>query len=443
MSTSLVFASRERKKGNRCRIIYLSRTHNQLEQVIQELRKLPFNVKSAVFGSKIQLCPRNEIRSGGSKKCSKKCFESIKSQTCSYYTNFKKNKFVLEKKYKFKPLNITEIKNEMIKNEICPFYFTKIFESEADIIFMPYFFLLNWKIRKIKNQFLENSIVIFDEAHNFIEQSEEGQNIEISSEDLISVFEEIESFYEPIKSKINSKEQIFFKFISFFIDACLSYFNSNELLSQFNNSEEYGDPHNFLNFFEKAIYQKINYHSKQYERNFIDQIIGKIKHPCSLLKDGVLNIEGVIKGFKNVRICLMKYYDQESEKQNQNQDPNLNIVSTPKPNMFFEILNLEDIFIRINDIFKPENYVISQYNYRSDFEKYHQISKSQIIRLVSLTPEETFKDILNCKINSLVLTSGTLKPFQMFEKELKTKFPIKFDGNHVIKFANQVIFNIR
>lgn len=56
-----------------------------------------------------------------------------------------------------------------------------------------------------------------------------------------------------------------------------------------------------------------------------------------------------------------------------------------------------------------------------------------VIGLRCLVPWLTFKDIMKYKPRSILLTSGTLKPLGMWEKELKIKFPNQLLNKHVIK----------
>jgi len=48
----------------------------------------------------------------------------------------------------------------------CPYYAVKARAHAADIIFMPYNYLIDEKIRENYEIQWENSILIFDEAHN-------------------------------------------------------------------------------------------------------------------------------------------------------------------------------------------------------------------------------------------------------------------------------------
>jgi regulator of telomere elongation helicase 1 len=48
----------------------------------------------------------------------------------------------------------------------CPYYASKDRAAAADLIFMPYNYLIDEKIRENYEINYENSVIIFDEAHN-------------------------------------------------------------------------------------------------------------------------------------------------------------------------------------------------------------------------------------------------------------------------------------
>lgn len=54
------------------------------------------------------------------------------------------------------------------------------------------------------------------------------------------------------------------------------------------------------------------------------------------------------------------------------------------------------------------------------------------VGLRCLVPWLTFRDILRLKPRSILLTSGTLKPLGMWEKELKVRFGSQLSNQHVI-----------
>jgi Rad3-related DNA helicase len=66
----------------------------------------------------------------------------------------------------WEPLEIEELKREAEKHNFCPYYANKDRAHAADIILMPYNYLIDDKIRRNLNIKWHNSIIIVDEAHN-------------------------------------------------------------------------------------------------------------------------------------------------------------------------------------------------------------------------------------------------------------------------------------
>ena len=82
--------------------------------------------------------------------------------------------------------------HEMAKERnLCPYYYQKLTMSEADIIFITYDYLLDQKQLSTFNLSLENSILIFDEAHNIERRCEEISSFEISITKLRDTIQEL------------------------------------------------------------------------------------------------------------------------------------------------------------------------------------------------------------------------------------------------------------
>ena len=73
----------------KCRIVYASRTHSQLAQVIQEFRNSPYNhVSSVILASRDQLCINEQLATASDKN--QMCRAKIKTRTCEYYNNIER-----------------------------------------------------------------------------------------------------------------------------------------------------------------------------------------------------------------------------------------------------------------------------------------------------------------------------------------------------------------
>jgi len=56
----------------------------------------------------------------------------------------------------------------LLYQRACPYYVTRENQNTADIIFVPYNYLIDASARKAQNIDVNNAIIIFDEAHNLV-----------------------------------------------------------------------------------------------------------------------------------------------------------------------------------------------------------------------------------------------------------------------------------
>ncbi len=63
-------------------------------------------------------------------------------------------------------MDIEELHKSAQNHLFCPYYATKDRATAADLIFMPYNYLIDDKIRENYEIEYANSVIIFDEAHN-------------------------------------------------------------------------------------------------------------------------------------------------------------------------------------------------------------------------------------------------------------------------------------
>lgn len=92
-----------------------------------------------------------------------KCKNAIKGiEPCQYY----RNREEAIKTLPWDPIDIEELHKYAQEFTICPYFGNKDRASGADIIFMPYNYLIDEKIRENFDIPYNNSIIIFDEAHN-------------------------------------------------------------------------------------------------------------------------------------------------------------------------------------------------------------------------------------------------------------------------------------
>ena len=158
------------------RIIICSRTHKQLGQLVNQLKKTSYTPSIAILGSRSQYCvnPRlNEIDDKNSG-----CSELIKDGKCFYYNGKEKLSKIIGEKL----MDIEELRNEGKKCKGCPYFASRIAVRDADVIFAPYNYLMDSKVREAVDVPLTRTIVVIDEAHNVEDVCRMAGSLELPSQ---------------------------------------------------------------------------------------------------------------------------------------------------------------------------------------------------------------------------------------------------------------------
>eukprot|EP01132_Coremiostelium_polycephalum_P004981 gene4981-6202_t len=171
-------------KNPTVKLIYCSRTVPEIEQATEEARRVLAYRNSELgesapktlcmaMSSRRNLCihPRvSEERDG--KLVDSKCRdltspwvrENQNSEKCKVFENFESNgqEILLEGVY-----SLDDLKEYGYKNGYCPYFLSRHLINFANIVIFSYQYLLDPKIASlISNSFPTNSVVVFDEAHN-------------------------------------------------------------------------------------------------------------------------------------------------------------------------------------------------------------------------------------------------------------------------------------
>ncbi|GLH00003.1 Regulator of telomere elongation helicase 1 homolog [Gryllus bimaculatus] len=173
------------------KIIYASRTHSQLTQAVQELKRTSYKyMKVSVLGSRDQMCIHPEVSKEESNAMKTVlCRVKTKSKTCHFHNNVDKKK---EEVLGIQDIiDIEDLVKLGRKLQYCPYYMSREFNTAADITFMPYNYLLDPKTRKNLGLELANSVIILDEAHNIEKVCEESVSHSLSNTDIAMCIEEI------------------------------------------------------------------------------------------------------------------------------------------------------------------------------------------------------------------------------------------------------------
>ncbi|XP_064321534.1 regulator of telomere elongation helicase 1 isoform X7 [Phalacrocorax carbo] len=187
------------------KIIYASRTHSQLTQVINELKNTVYRPKICVLGSREQLCINPEVKRQESNHMQiYMCRMKVMARACHFYNNVEEKS--TEKELIESIMDIEDLVKNGNKHRVCPYYLSRSLKQQADIIFMPYNYLLDSKSRRAHNLDLKGTVVILDEAHNVEKLCEESASFDLTPYDLASAMDAINVVLEEQAKVVQQNE---------------------------------------------------------------------------------------------------------------------------------------------------------------------------------------------------------------------------------------------
>lgn len=182
------------------KIIYSSRTHSQLIQAMQELKRTTYrHVNASIIGSREQMCIHPNV-SQEANQANKihMCRALVQTRSC-YLQNRVERMACSPELNEKSVVDIEDIVGLGQKHKFCPYYMSKELQKHADIIFLPYNYLLDPKARRSQKLDLKNCIVILDEAHNVERMCEDSASFQIRNTDITLCIEEVTTVMKKVE----------------------------------------------------------------------------------------------------------------------------------------------------------------------------------------------------------------------------------------------------
>lgn len=182
-------------------IIYASRTHSQLTQAMQELKRTSYSdVWATIIGSRDQLCIHQKVvKQVGHINKTRMCKTLVKNRNCHLRSRVEK----MVDESSVQELRIADIE-DLVKlgqeHSFCPFYMAKEFRKTADIVFLPYNYLLDPKARRANKLNFKNCVIILDEAHNVERVCEESASFQLKTSDIALCVDELTNIMKHLES---------------------------------------------------------------------------------------------------------------------------------------------------------------------------------------------------------------------------------------------------
>uniref|UniRef100_A0A3P8S8A9 Regulator of telomere elongation helicase 1 n=1 Tax=Amphiprion percula TaxID=161767 RepID=A0A3P8S8A9_AMPPE len=386
------------------KIIYASRTHSQLAQVINELKNSSYRPKVCVLGSREQLCINPDIMRQESNHVKvHMCRAKVSTRSCLYYNNVEEKS--TDKDLATSILDVEDLVKYGNKQRVCPYYLSRSLKQQADVIFMPYNYLLDPKSRRAHNIELNGAVVIFDEAHNVEKTCEESTSFDLTPYDVTSAINAVDKLLlEQAKeaSHGNSATE----------DFNVESLNSGQKLHIFQFKKK--KKKNILLDLEAAI--------DSYEPSdkgitkpgiFIYELLKKA-HVTFSTKTVVCEALEQISGYLSGRqYSLISFIIQQ----------HLSPVCLHQVHIHRD--TSYHMKKQSNDVWAPSS------------------SKKQgnILSYWCFSPGFSMQDLVNQSVRCIILTSGTLSPLSSFTSEMRIEFPVSLENSHVIE-RDQIFVSI-
>lgn len=156
---------------------------------MKELKNSPYkDFHSAVFASRTQLCINPHVKN--TSNVLYKCRTLRRNNGCEYKNNVISS--LKEPDFKAPILDIEDLCRTGEKFNCCPYYASMMLRYDAEIIFLPYNYLLDPKIRDFSSIDFKNAIVILDEAHNVENVCEQSACTSITTTDFDEASSDLE-----------------------------------------------------------------------------------------------------------------------------------------------------------------------------------------------------------------------------------------------------------
>ncbi|XP_023134793.2 regulator of telomere elongation helicase 1 isoform X2 [Amphiprion ocellaris] len=406
------------------KIIYASRTHSQLAQVINELKNSSYRPKVCVLGSREQLCINPDVMRQESNHVKvHMCRAKVSTRSCLYYNNVEEKS--TDKDLATSILDVEDLVKYGNKQRVCPYYLSRSLKQQADVIFMPYNYLLDPKSRRAHNIELNGAVVIFDEAHNVEKTCEESTSFDLTPYDVTSAINavdkllleqakeashgnsatedfNVESLNSGLKIDIETIAKI--KQILLDLEAAIdSYEPSDKGITK---------PGIFI--YELLKKAHVTFSTKTVVCEALEQISGYLSGQSGIF----LNTSGLQKLADLIQVVFCgEPSEKEREKQMQSNTTHFKVHIHRDTSYHMKKQS--------NDVWAPSS------------------SKKQgnILSYWCFSPGFSMQDLVNQSVRCIILTSGTLSPLSSFTSEMRIEFPVSLENSHVIE-RDQIFVSI-
>nr|XP_039264154.1 regulator of telomere elongation helicase 1-like [Styela clava] len=418
------------------KIIYASRTHSQLAQVVKELKRTAYakDAKISILGSREQMCIHPEVsKQTNNTAMIHSCRNKVNKHLCHFYNNVenvrKAGSFTNE------VLDIEELVALGKKRSACPYYAAREQSKEADcgIIFTPYNYLLDRKARRSHNLEVSGNVIIFDEAHNLEKMCEESASFDLTSMDIAKCIQEtgellkaavnlsetgtVPDGYEAGESsalgEFNLQELATLKALFVHLESHLQAIPLSGVEKSLTKKGRY--------MFEFLAALSVNFTTHETIIDLVDKVVTYL----STLSNSFQTRGTALQKFSEI----LKIIFSAAGGQNPTLPSTLLNSNVATEMMMSELSKFYRVHIREDEV-KSKNSWGGKQTFQTTTTE--STGTQRTLSYWCFSPGYAMRDLLACGVKNLILTSGTLSPIESFTCELQVDFPITLQNTHVI-----------
>ncbi|XP_023730407.1 regulator of telomere elongation helicase 1 homolog [Lactuca sativa] len=378
-------------------IIYTSRTHSQIRQVVQELKRTIYRPKMVVLGSREQLCIHPDVSLLHGKTQTNACHFLCQKRTKRYCTHFPRvSEFVKNNPgLGDEPIDIEDLVNIGKQSGPCPYYMSRELHKVVDILFAPYNYLIDPGNRKSLSIEWANSILIFDEAHNLEGICADAASFDLPSSLLTSCISEAQNCVDLAVSRRDQSNDTSYNPDNFAILRALLLKLEKRISEVQIDSKELGftkpGPYIYELFGELNITHKT-----------ATKLIDTIEDATVLLEEDAKTSDpqktkGTVNRLESISDILKIIFKSDGN----------------DAHAKYYRVHVQEVEVKSSDTFKGK--------------------ASRIFSWWCFNPGVAMEEFAKRDVGSIILTSGTLSPMDSFAEELKLNFPIRLENPHVIQ----------
>ncbi|KAI8910325.1 helicase C-terminal domain-containing protein, partial [Gorgonomyces haynaldii] len=370
------------------KIYVASRTQKQIDQMVKELReKSPYRPKMSIMGSRDHYCINSKVSKADDKNDA--CDDAVSNGSCFYHKGFQK--IVDAEEFKAQGSScvwdIEDLKAAGKKKRGCPYFASRDMAARADIVFLPYNYLIDPFIREACDIVLDDAIVIIDEAHNIESVATDAASVQIDERIL-------DESLRRLKAEVNE----------------ITFEHYQKLAVPVAGIKRWLD------------------NTCAGEEGFVDQ--------GTISRSKILTGMDAISAFKefgltmDVHSTLLNSLKQVTPKGGDQEKTEIEFLPKRVCNFLNSILYILKTFS--SGHWKEYRVIMTQYTADEDNGRNGYNAGEKLIHFHCMNPAVAFEDLTQ-KTKSIILTSGTLSPLASFSSELGVDFAYTVEAPHAVE----------